>query len=330
VRSEEVLAALRKAFTAFRATVWFRVVYLVVLGVIVAQLYLYVQSALACLILFLIPIMVFIVPYWLGERKIRRFAANGAVVFTVALLTAAAMATQVVLAQHEVPRELQSIPGRQAAPGVALWNGTVEPYQGQPGQTFTFRVNLTTTWNTTHDQFDVYLNLTIVDGLSISGADHKMAFSPGPTSSPNPKNGTWYEWNMSLGGSVYYFSFSVTGHQNWTSTFSDLGPITASGWTFFGFWTYALLLSGGLPTEFLLYLGILFLWWYTIRSREAARRRGVPSPREPTKEPPPSDTATPNLEGKAAKAAAFTCTNCGADVSEADIRCPKCGATFEG
>ncbi|TLZ78996.1 MAG: zinc ribbon domain-containing protein [Methanobacteriota archaeon] len=32
---------------------------------------------------------------------------------------------------------------------------------------------------------------------------------------------------------------------------------------------------------------------------------------------------------KASKAAAFTCTNCGADVDESAEKCPKCGAVFE-
>jgi hypothetical protein len=337
VRKEEVFKALRTAFDSFRATRWFRVVYLILLGVIVAQLYLFTRSALQCVILLLIPITVFILPYWMGERKARRFAVNGAVVFTIALVTVAAMSTQVVLAQSEPLFELQSFAGRGAAPGVSLTNGTVSPYQGSPGQTFTFRVNLTTAWNSTPDQFDVYLNLTTVDGLSISEAAHPMTYSPGPGSSSNPRNGSWYEGNLTVGGSVYLFRFSVTGGRNWTSTFQDLGPITASGLTLYGFWIYyESVLTGGLPVEFLLYLGILFLWWYMIRTREAARRRGMRPP-EPAKESTPSDAATPKgegktegkTEGKAAKAAAFTCTNCGADVGESDVKCPKCGAAFE-
>lgn len=322
---QQLLDLLRKGFQAFRTTIWFRVFYLVLLGVIVAQLYLFTQSALACLVFLLIPITVFIVPYWLGERKARNFAGNGLLVFLIAILVASALSTQAVFAQPD-PFPLRSFPGFQSAPGLNLTNGTVRPYHGSPGESFTFRVNLTTTRDGTPDAYDVFVNLTVVDGFTISEMSHRMIFSPGPNSSSNPRNGTWYEGNVSLGGSVYIYSFSVTDRdRNWTSTVNELGPITASGWTFFGFHLYLTLLIGALPLEFLLYLMIVFVWWYMGRTR-AARARMAQRPPE-TPKPPPTETSEPGA--KAAKATAFTCTNCGSDVSQADAKCPKCGAVFE-
>jgi hypothetical protein len=328
VNREALLAFLRNRLLKFRGTLWFRIVYLVLLGVIVAELYLFTASALACLIVLLIPVLVFVIPFWLGERKIRRFAGNGALVFTIAILVAAAMSTQAILAQAE-PVPLRSFPDFRSAPGLNLTNGTVARYHGSPGETFTFRVNLTTAGNGTPDAFDVFLNLTAVDGLAIASNSYPMAFSPGPISSSNTKNGTWYERNMTLGGSIYIYSFSVTDRVgNWTETVPDAGPVTASGWTFYTFFLYLVVVQGGLPIEFLFYLGIIFLWWYMTRARERARVGSVPARAGTPTEPEPAKKETAE-KTKGAKAAAFTCTNCGADVSELDEKCPSCGAAFE-
>ena len=323
---EALLASFRNGFLKFRKTPWFRITYLVLLGVIVAELILFTASALACLFFLLIPLLVFVVPYWLGERGIRRFAANGALVFLIAILVAAAMATQSVLAQQEsIP--LRSDPAASA--DLSLTNGTVAPYRGGPGQTFTFRVNLTTAANRTPDAFDVFLNLTTVDGVAFVSSSYNMTYSPGPISSSNTRNGTWYERTMTLGGSIYLYGFSASDrNRNWTETRGLLGPITASGWAYYGLFLYILLaVQPLLPIEFLFYFGIVFLWWYTKRSRERMIRAG-PTARGTA---PPPERAEKRAEGetRAAKAAGFTCTNCGADVSEADKKCPSCGAEFE-
>jgi hypothetical protein len=329
VNREELLTFLRTWLLKFRGTLWFRITYLVLLGIIVAQLYLFTASAIACLIILLIPVLVFVIPYWLGERKIRRFAGNGALVFTIAILVAAAMPTQAILAQSEaVP--LRSFPDFRSAPGLNLTNGTVQPYRGVPGQTFTFRVNLTTAGNGTPDAFNVTLNLTAVDGFAFTPTSYPMAYSPGPISSQNTRNGTWYERNVTLGGSIYIYGFSVSDQgRNWTETVSDAGPIIASGWSFYAFFLYYLVaVQGGFPAELVLYLGIIFLWWYMTRARERVMRAGRPAAKPET--PPTKPERKEATEGtKAAKAPAFTCTNCGADVSASDQKCPSCGAAFE-
>src|SRR2546421_9034612 len=90
VTREELLVSLRRWFQKFRATVWFRITYLVLLGIIVAELYILTLSPLACLVILLMPVSTFVVPYWLGERKLKRFAENLVVVFLTAIVLAAA------------------------------------------------------------------------------------------------------------------------------------------------------------------------------------------------------------------------------------------------
>ncbi len=330
--SQEALAYILAKARAFRATPWFRVLYVAVLGGLVAELYLLTASALACLILFLMPFTVFLVPYYFGERRMRHFALNALPVFVIATLLAGGMATQALLAQNE-PIELSSAGIPFSAPTMALANGTVAPYQADPNQDFTFRVRLFTTVNDSYLNYSVSLNLTVIDGVSGTQPSFPMAYSPGVNSSMNPRNGTWYEAILPLGGSIYGYAFSVTDNRgNWTYTASDFGPITASGTAFYGFFTYYTGISMTFPALF--YFVILFMWWYTVRMRQSRSRMLGREPEIPKEKPAsrPSGKATekPADPGsKASKAAAFTCTNCGADVGEDDEKCPKCGAVFE-
>ena len=312
--------------------VWFRVTYLVLLGVLVAQLYLFTASALACIVLLLMPISVFIVPYWLGERKVRNFGANALVVFSIAILVGAAMSTQALLSQDEaIP--LRSIPGFLSDPTMQLSNGTVSPYRAPPPGPFTFRVKLTTPSNGTPADFLVFLNLTIVTGLSgFERPPYQMAFSPGNGSANNTIDGSWYETRLDLTDSIYGYAFSARNIvDNWTSAGPDFGPLTASGWTFYGFFVYFTALSGVMVVAFIFYYAIVFLWWYTARARKARgplKKGSTDIPKRAHATTADSDTKG-DAGAKAAKAAAFTCTNCGADVGEADDKCPKCGAAFE-
>ena len=326
---EELLAALGKRFQTFRKTPWFRVTYLILLGVIVSELYLLALSPLACVIILLIPVSIFVVPYWLGERKMTRFALNALVVFVIGILLASAMSTGALVSQTQGV-ELR---GADQAGRVALTNGSVMPYRAPPSASFTFRVKLTTIANAGPGAYAVHLNLTAVRGITIEQSSSDMVYSPGNGSSPNTHNGTWYETRLSnLGDAVYIYAFSVWDrNRNWTFTGVEIGPLTASGWTYYGFFLYIWsVLSQVTLISVVGYFAILFLWWYMGRTR-ALRAKGAAAParKAAPKEGSKEIWPTTDPAGKASKAAAFTCTNCGADVSETDTKCPKCGAVFE-
>ena len=330
---EELLVSLRTWFQKFRATVWFRITYLVLLGVIVAELYILTLSPLACLVILLMPVSTFVVPYWLGERKLRRFAENLVVVFLIAIVLAAAMSTGALLAQKD-PVPVQSFTDLSTSP-MALTNGTVSPYRAPPGTSFSFQVKLTTAASNTPSNYRVFLNLTVVRGINdFDRRPFPMTYLGANASSNNTKTGSWFVVNQTLGDSIYGYAFSVTDHRsNWTYAGPDLGPLTASGWTFYGFFLYVTGLSQVTILAVVTYFAILFLWWYTARQREArtkAMARSAEKAKETSTEDP-KESAKPPLTfgGKAAKATAFTCTNCGADVEETDAKCPKCGAVFE-
>src|SRR3989304_2948570 len=325
--SKDLLASLRTLVQKFRPTRWFRIVYLVLLGVLVAQLYLLTATAIACLVIILMPVSVFVVPYWLGERRMRAFAGNAVLVFGIAILIAAAMSTQALLAQNEaVP--IQSLDFQKSG-NMTLANGTVTPYRGPPPVPFTFRLKLITLWDGDPANFSVFLNLTVVTGLA--GFDRPlrpMAYDPGNGSSNNTKDGAWYVTRLSLTDSIYGYGLSVWDQdRNWTLAGPDFGPLIASGWTFYGFFVYFTALSGVMLLAFVFYFGVLLMWWYARRARQARGRVPTAAKDIPKDRPKPGPSPKPGQ--KAVKAAALTCTNCGADVSAADDKCPKCGAVFE-
>lgn len=312
----------------FRKTVLFRVTYLVLMGIIVSFLLVFAAGGLSCLVIVAAPVLVFIVPYYLGERSLKRFAFNALPVILIAILIGGALQTSALYSQRIA---IESAPGPFMSPTMALSNGTVIPYASDSPREFTFRVKLTSTGNATPDMFAVSLNLTTVTGLN----DYPMSAYPmaknitAPGSFNNTRLGTWFEMSVNLSTSIYAYGFSVWDRDtNWTFTNVDIGPITAPVASYYGLFVYFTVFSMILP--FLFYYIILFMWWYTVRQRAARTRMLGTAPEIPKEKPKPKvETAGPTKSEKASKAAAFTCTNCGADVDESAEKCPNCGAVFE-
>src|SRR5256712_10010890 len=131
-------------------------------------MYFLTRGTIACLVILLMPILVFVFPYWIGERKARRLAVNALPVFLIAIVVAAAAYTQfVVSADRAIP--LQSFPGFQSSDTLALSNGPLTPYRVNPSQPFPFLLDLKQTGNGSASNYRVYLNLT--QGSGITGGD---------------------------------------------------------------------------------------------------------------------------------------------------------------
>ncbi|TLZ89354.1 MAG: zinc ribbon domain-containing protein [Methanobacteriota archaeon] len=311
----------------FRKTVWFRVTYLVLLGIIVSFLLVFTAGGLGCLVIIVAPLAVFLVPYYLGERSLKRFALNALPVILIAILLGGALQTSALYSQR-IP--IESAPGPFMSPTMALSNGTVIPVQSDSPRAFTFRVKLTSTVNATPDMFAVALNLTTVTGLNdYPMSAHPMINITVPGSFNNTRLGTWFETSVNLSTSIYAYGFSVWDKDsNWTFTNVDIGPLTAPVTSYYGLFSYFTIFSMILP--FLFYFIILFMWWYTVRQRATRTRMLGAEPQIPKEKPKPKvESVEPTKSEKASKAAAFTCTNCGADVDESAEKCPKCGAVFE-
>jgi hypothetical protein len=332
-----------KLIQTFRKTKWFHILVLVVLGLVATGLWALTAAGPIgeCLGVLLIPVSVFVIPYWLGERRLKTFAMNIVPVFIIAILLIAALQTQSILSQGD-PGLSSGLPPNTAnadLPPLSLWNGTVAPFSAPaPNQTYLYHVRLKMVGNVNRSTVSVHLNLTKVNGLSEIFNAYPMQRDPGRLN--DTANGTWYETWHTLPPGIYGFYFYANDTRtNVTYSSGVLGPIIQPWPDWYGFILLFSAVNLIFPVSF--YFVILFMYWYTLRNRKMRQRliessraekldidkraeaQAKSGERKESAEPP-----APTRE-KSRKVAAFTCTNCGADVTEADEKCPKCGAVFE-
>jgi len=332
-----------KLVQAFRKTKWFNILVLVVLGLVATGLWALTAAGPIgeCLGILLIPVSVFVIPYWLGERRMKTFALNIIPVFIIAAILIAALQTQSILSQGD-PALSSGLPPNTATadlPPLSLWNGTVAPF-GAPSanQTYAYQVRLKTTGNVNRSTVSVYLNITQVNGLSETFNAYRMQKDTS-TLHANTTNGTWYvAWHTLPPGIYGFYFFANDTRTNQSYSSGVLGPIIQPWIDWYGFVFLFSAVNLIFPISF--YFVILFMYWYTLRNRRM-RARLIESRAGKTDTEEKSASGKTSREAKegaappaptrekSRKAAAFTCTNCGADVTEADEKCPKCGAVFE-
>ena len=293
------LEDLLKALLWFRKSPYFRIFYLGIMSLMVAALTLY-GIYLGCLSILFSAVVMFALPYWLKERRIKHFALNGLVIFVAAALIFAALFAQTLSGNDPIQV-------RATGPaGTTLRNATVLPGRGPPGAMYTFTANLTVPGAANVTNYAVYVNLTTVDGA----ARRLQMFEANPTDW-NLTDGKRYNTSVSVDERIYIFWFFVTIKNGTSTTWFEspwqVGPITAGYGTFYQFTLYYGVFALILPIS--LYFILLMLFWWTTRARMERQRLGMTGPTE-------TDTG-------------FMCTNCGADVPAAADKCPKCGAVFE-
>lgn len=293
-----------EAIIAFRKSRYFRWFYLVILSLMVAALlpYLPYLGPLVCLGIFLIPVLMFAMPWWLGDRKMKVLAVNGVVILFLSAFILAALDAQSAVSTTP------SVLGTPAGP-VSLSNGTVSPPRGPPTAFYTFNVTLKDTSNRSPSSFAVYLNLTWLVGIDAIGESYPMT---GAVVGDNVTlDGKSYTVNRALDDHIYYFWFSMqTPNGTWIESTYTLGPMVTGYGSFFGISLYVGFLNMLIPVSFFYIL--LLLYWYTQRAKLERKRLGLPAART-----------------QAVTDTGFMCTNCGADVPEDAEKCPKCGAVFE-
>ncbi len=287
-----------EALLWFRKSPYFRIFYLAVLSLMVAAITMY-GIYLGCLSILFSAVLMFALPYWLKERRIKHLALNGAVIFVVAALIFAALFAQSLSGNDPIAVRATG------AGNVTLSNATVTPGRGPPGASYTFLANIAVPGGGNPSNYAVWVNLTTVDGVT-------TPFNMTPVSSDsNLADGKAYNYTVPVGDHIYIFWFFVTvrngSSTDWFESPWQVGPITAGYGTFYGFSLYYGVFALILPMS--LYFILLMLFWWTTRARIERQRLGMATEAE-------TDTG-------------FMCTNCGADVPAAAVKCPKCGAVFE-
>jgi len=253
-----------------------------------------------------------VIPYYLRERGYRKYIVNGLVVLAGGIVLLSAFSSA-------------SIAGRVSAPilegsaaGVDLTNGTVTPFRGAPGQTFLFSVDIRTSTSVGPADVQVWLNLSYLDligGLAtVTPAPGLSALDP---SDLNFTDGKRYQVSeVATQQAIYLFGFSalvnnVSSSPVFVRTLSDAGPDVVGFGLYFVATAIFVAREYALAPGLFYFLGLGAYWLY----RRGRRQRAA--------------VAHPTEEPVAEPAGTYTCTNCGATVSDEDEKCPSCGAVFE-
>ena len=303
-------------WSKFRKTLYFRILILVLISLLSVLLLL--SAALACLSLILIPLLIFLIPNWFGERSVKRHAVNGVIFLLLATpLYAGTLTSQVFYVQQQ-DQAADTLPNTNVVAAAQLHEGRVNPFRGPAEAIFNFTVNMTST-DPSAPGFSVVTQVASYSGLSDVRSFYNMSVDRARSPVVNYSRGVYYYVNTTgLTADVHQFDFLVvTGNASNPQssdivvlTRGSLGPFVADFWAHFGFFFY----RGFFQFAFLVFgfFLILLIYWWTRKARQV---RGVQDGKAEAK--------------RAEGGGEFTCTNCGADVSEEATKCPTCGAVFE-
>jgi len=308
----------RAFWEKFRKTVYFRVFYLLLLSALIAFL---LNLGAVCIFLLIIPILMVAIPYWFGERSFKNHAINGLVVIPLSALFFSLIFTPALLSQTQEPQSVDcpdnyspTAPRCYAAtgPDVHLARGQVSPFKAAEGAAFNFTVNMTSSSPQTSA---MTVRVQMLDFVDLRFDARFIGLARDLREDGNFSNGESFYVETTLPAVFHFgFNFQVVQIVNTTErvvaqTFGNGGPMNASYGTVFGYSFYQAIV-GMVIIGFGFYVVLLIYWW----TRKAREVRGAAAP----------------PKGKRAEGGGeFTCTNCGADVSEDDAKCPKCGAEFE-
>ena len=305
----------RQSFEAFwskfRTTFYFRLLILLLVSVLAVLL---LQSPIFCLSIVLIPAMVLLIPLWFGEKSVKNHAVNGVLVLLLGTLLYAAILTPNFVSLPQQAQAYDLDPAGQPA-RASLSEGMVTPFQGSSETNFTFTVKVKST-DANASEFKVRLQVASGDGLTVVRTFYDM--NSDPARPGDFATGQYFIYNTTLPPLVHGFNFEVFPNATAAPSAILVGTPGSAGPFNVGFGPHFLFfLYGGFFNFAFLIFGfflILLLYWWTRRAREI---RGGQEKK--------TDAGGRRAEG----GGEFTCTNCGADVSEDARSCPKCGAVFE-
>ncbi|UCG68900.1 MAG: zinc ribbon domain-containing protein [Thermoplasmata archaeon] len=279
-----------------------------------------------CFAPIIVALATFGIPYFFGVKSMRTFFIAGTVIILITGILFGALYTYFMFNQSYIFEE-------KMLSGPELQDGTVSPYIGEENTSFNFTVRYTGTESPSN--ITVFVNITGViekyeEGFPLDNY-----------------NGLFYK-EIILDKDIYFYNFTV--HTNTTNTWSAtkdvaFGPVTVP---------YSEMLSTQIVQSLLLWFinsGLIFymtlvLYWWAKKSKEERMKFGEGS--EDEKEEKAKEQKDETLEDEdefeedfkeeaeeedvkeAAGKGEYSCTSCGADVSEDDTECPHCGEEFEG
>lgn len=291
-------------WSKFRGTIYFRILYLLLIAVVGA---LSLASAVGCVALVLIPVLTLLIPHWFGERRFKHHALNGAFMLGLVSILFAAILTPGYVALDEFVLS-------EDRTRLDLSDGIVRPYRTDPGpRAFNFTVTMWTN-DSYAANFRVHVRVFSLVGFNVANESVDMIHdrSGGDALSDGSfADGERFYAEVPLEPFVHSYGFGVVNGSGLllAATPNVPGPFHAEYSTYFALWLY-----NGFFTMIFVIVGfylLLLLYWWTRKAREIRGSRGP-------------DRGRKRDEG----GGEYTCTNCGGDVSESDTKCPNCGAEF--
>ncbi|MFQ6106480.1 MAG: zinc ribbon domain-containing protein [Thermoplasmata archaeon] len=268
-----------------------------------------------CLATILIPVAMFAIPFYMGEKRFRYFILLGII---VVLVNSVALG----LLNADYIRGYQT-PEQMSADEHTITQGTITPTVGGADTQFNFTVWITS--NVTDvNLVQVWVNISELQEYK-PHSDEYHPMNASDSLDTNLSDGKEYHVTIQLPKGVHFFHFAADIDGTWyTTLFYDelssaylkaLGPINADFPTVFWMYFQAALMYMFF-TSILFMIFVMAYWW--IGKSRIERAKWDDRLRQ-----------AGELEPVEAEIPEFECTNCGRPVHEDALRCPHCGAIFE-
>src|SRR3990172_7807925 len=242
----------RALWSRFRKTVYFRVVYLmiiVLLGVLLLP------TGLACIGCLLAPIVMVLVPHSFGERRLKNHAVNGLFVFLLVPVIYAMVATPGLVSSPQVDQA-------GSASNTTIIGGHVDPFAAPSDARFQFRVNV----SSTHVNRSVFrVEVQIVDFPGIDTTPPRFILME-PQNDTLLAGGEDFLANATLPATLHAFNFRVVNNLTGdivVETLGMVGPFNAPYETYLS--TVWVRFNIHMIIVLLGFFLILMLYWWTRR-----------------------------------------------------------------
>ncbi|MFQ5910752.1 MAG: hypothetical protein ACE5IJ_08565, partial [Thermoplasmata archaeon] len=216
-----------------------------------------------CLATILIPVTMFAIPYYMGEKRPKYFVLLGVVVIIVDSFAFGLLDAD-FLSRYEVSEQV-------SPDGVNITQGLVSPTVGDAETLFTFTVMITdvNVTNTSAVEFYVYVNVSDSQQFKTSNDDPYDMFETDDRDR-DATDGKNYSRTIQLSPGIHFFHFSANVNGTWHTTlkhddlsnadFRALGPINADSLTLFQvFFVNAFVFM--IFTSILFMIFVMMYWW---------------------------------------------------------------------
>lgn len=284
----------------------------------------------------LVPVIGFALPYYMGNRRIRNILLAGLVFLLVVALMTDVSYSNVIYSSHDV------VPGT-VPPGsnITFQGGGVTPSMGNGHTVFTFEATVLSNAGN-HTLSPAHVVILKLSDLGTVVNSTMMVEST--SSSSTGKTVTTFVYNTTLASGlvfVYYFALNSSG--TWIKTSVSTASTATPSSTFVSLMSSGIIISDSVGTFIfvgIFYFGIVFVF-LLIRQNNRRKDRLLamrPNSMKEANDRSGKNTSPPKTqyrgmprrqEPRTVKKEKWTCSSCGAEVSEDAEVCSSCGEKFD-